>query len=153
MKKVSVKSQSCVPQVETISHANFSMEGVFWEEREIHLLDHGPYSAPMRDLFAVLHSNIRTHGGRYHTPQYLLRQNNRTLCDYLLAQLYPQLSYRKSSQGVARPHILPQRSSPVCDKLSASRFSKAYHEIYKFQPARSSNYVPSPLPSSRVDSR
>src|SRR5436190_13808047 len=130
MKKVSVKSQSCVPQVETISHANFSMEGVFWEEREIHLLDHGPYSAPMRDLFAVLHSNIRTHGGRYHTPQYLLRQNNRTLCDCPLAQLYPQLSHRKPSQDVPRPHTLPQRLFPMYEKLSASRFSRTFHGIY-----------------------
>src|SRR6266567_9261126 len=135
MKKVSVKSQLCTSQVQPISHANFAMEGNLWEEREIHLLDHGPYSAPMPNLSAVLHSNTRTHGGRYHTPQYLLRQNNRTLCDYPLAQLYPQLSYRKPSQGVLRPHTLPQRLFPECEKLSASRFSNAYREIYLFQPA------------------
>src|SRR5438034_1828524 len=137
MKKVSVKSQFCVIQVETISHANFSsMEGNFWEEREIHLLDHGSYSVLMPDLFAVLHNNIHTHGDRYRTPLYLLRQNSRTLCDYLLIQPYPQLSYRKPSQGVPRPHILPQRLFPVCEKLSASRFSKASHEIYSIQPFR-----------------
>src|SRR6266568_9017292 len=130
MKKVSVKSQLCTSQVQPISHANFSMESNLWEEREIHLLDHGSYSAPMPDLSAVLHSNTRTHGGKYHIPQYLLRQSNRTLCDCPLAQLYPQLSYRKPSQGVPRPHTLPQQSSPVSEKLSASRFSNAYREIY-----------------------
>src|SRR6266480_4359132 len=130
MKKVSVKSQLCTSQVQPISHANFSMEGYLWGKREIHLWDHGPFSAQMQVFSAELHSNTRIHGGKYHTPQYLLRQNNRTLCDYPLAQLYPQLSYRKPSQGVPRPHTLPQRLFPECEKLSASRFSNAYHGIY-----------------------
>src|SRR6266487_2466227 len=109
MNKISVKSQSCVSKGQTISHANYSMEGSLWEEIEIHPLDHVLYSVPMPGLYVVLHSNTRTHAGRYHTPQYPLRQNSRTLCDCLLVQLYPQWSSRKLSRDALHQHTLPRR--------------------------------------------
>src|SRR5919109_589657 len=113
MKNVSVKSQSCVSQGQTISHANDSMEGSLWEEIEIHTLDHVLYSVPMPGLYVVLHSNTRTHEGRYRNPQYPLRQSSRTLCDCLLVQLYPQWSSRKLSRAVPHQHTLPRRLFPA----------------------------------------